>query len=141
MLFGGLRSKGASQKLEELGDHIRLAFSVAQAPSGGGPPGTSGYKVHVHKEKKRGGPVLCTSGRHALLTPPWPARDRLRHPASAGCKCFVLGLLACRKRPTSSLPPWQKWAHVTKPTLVKSAPEARPPLTAYTGANALILVL
>ena len=68
-LFGGARSKGASQKLEELGDHIRLAFSTAQAPAGGGPPGTSGYKVHVHKEKKRGGLLRCMLGQHALLTP------------------------------------------------------------------------
>ena len=69
MLLDGARSKGASQKLEELGDRIRLAFSAAPAPAGGGPPGTSGYKVHVHKEKKRGGRLRSVPGQRALHTP------------------------------------------------------------------------
>ena len=54
------RNKGASQRLGELADIIRLAFSTCAAPQGGGQPASAGYKVHVHKEKRRGGsPPHC----------------------------------------------------------------------------------
>ncbi len=50
-----IRAKGGAQRLEELADHLRLAFSTAQPGQGGAPPACAGYKLHVHRESRRGG--------------------------------------------------------------------------------------
>lgn len=59
------RTRGNSQRLEELADALRLAFSTGQPGQGGGPPASAGYKVHVHREKRRGAAPLPPE--HELL--------------------------------------------------------------------------
>lgn len=54
------RGKGGSDKLQEVADMLRLAFSTAEASLPGGRPSCKGYRVHVHKERSKSAPPAST---------------------------------------------------------------------------------
>ncbi|KAK9916347.1 hypothetical protein WJX75_001590 [Coccomyxa subellipsoidea] len=56
----GRKGKGGSDKLQELADMLRLAFSTAEPPVQGGRPSCKGYRVHVHKERSKSGQEVPT---------------------------------------------------------------------------------
>ena len=83
------RGKGSSERLKELADMLRLAFSTAEPARQGARPSCKGYRVHVHKERSKSAPsspclpptaafnVACSGSepRHqASLS--WPLRAR-----------------------------------------------------------------
>ncbi|BDA40755.1 Regulator of telomere elongation helicase 1 [Coccomyxa sp. Obi] len=56
----GRKGKGSSERLQELADMLRLAFSTAEPARSGARPSCKGYRVHVHKERSKSGQEVPT---------------------------------------------------------------------------------